>query len=409
MGLTFKRFGFGVLALAAMLLPMRKPAQESGAVESSNRTQRLDSLGRQLRSAQLSWSAFDLRDSAKALIAITRQGSEVPAVAFRGFAAGTAIPKADSILTNMWTNIGATHADAHTWIMVYNNTPYRRSSYSGALISRDGAATNCVAIMPASVDSRTGRVYLWDNLSESLAPCALLAAFGAPGHAVGAWLGATGYAPAGSNEWLTTIKPADTRFSRGPWVEWNDRTPGRAWPEEMYGWWQTSGFISYALMLRPPYYYGASGIRCINGDERSCVTGVLHSEIALPAAESLPAELTLSAWSTSPPATTVGTVRPPSPRIVSAMITEFGREKFQKFWSSDQPFEVAFQSAFGETLGAWTARWAAREWAGSYEAKHGNPEILLGVTLKPSWIPLLFGWSILAIAIAAGVAKRRTA
>ena len=229
MGVTLKRIAFSGLAAAAVLLPMRKASQATGALDSTNRTQRLDSLGWKLRSAQLSWSAFDLRDSAKKLIATTHQDAGWPMVALRGFATGTLVPRADSGITHAWAGIGDTHADVHSWVMVYNNSVYRRSSYSGTYISRDGAVTNCVAIVPASVDSRDGHVYLWNNLSEGLAPCALLATFGRPGHAVDAWLESTGYAPAGSNQWLTGISPGATLDTRGPWIEWNDRSLGRAW------------------------------------------------------------------------------------------------------------------------------------------------------------------------------------
>ena len=100
---------------------------------------------------------------------------------------------------------------------------------------------------------------------------------------------------------------------------------------------------------------------------------------------------------------------PPRLEGLAALITEFGRERFQKFWAADRSFEAAFQDAFGESLGTWTAGWAAREWRGTYEAQHLNADILLGVTLKPSWLPLTIGWTLVALLVAAWVARRRTA
>jgi hypothetical protein len=37
---------------------------------------------------------------------------------------------------------------------------------------------------------------------------------------------------------------------------------------------------------------------------------------------------------------------------------EFGSERFQRFWSSEEGVEEAFQAAFGEPLGRWVMRWA---------------------------------------------------
>jgi len=407
MGLTLKRFAFGGLILAATLLPLRKDRTIGPAATNSGRGQRMDSLYSQLRSARLSWSAFELRDSAVRILASTRTGSGYPAITLQGFAGVRSLPDADSAVAEIWSTLGTSHPDIRTSVLVYNNRPYSRSSYSGAFIARRTDGMDCVAIAPASVDTFSHQISIWRrSLAEAIAPCALFAAFGVPGRSVGSWLAATGYAPAQSNHWLV---PGISEYTYGPWVQWSDRDAGRGWPEEMFGWMRSTGTLDYALFIRPPYAYGATGIRCINGDQGACVTGVLHSGISLPTEDSVPPGLTLTAWRTIPAEVTVGTVRPPSPAMVGAIITEFGRDKFQKFWSSDQPFEAAFQSAFGISLGAWSAKWAAREWAGSVEAKHGNPEILLGVTLKPSWFALLVGWTVLAVAIAAGVAKRRTA
>ncbi len=37
---------------------------------------------------------------------------------------------------------------------------------------------------------------------------------------------------------------------------------------------------------------------------------------------------------------------------------EFGRDRFARFWTSDQTVEDAFVTAFGEPIGVWTMRWA---------------------------------------------------
>ena len=238
-----------------------------------------------------------------------------------------------------------------------------------------------------------------------MAPCALLAAFGRPGVGVASWLDSTRYAAALSDDWLIKdpLEQPD-----GPWVEWNDSGDDRQPLNRILGWLNVFGLIDIASQLHPPYNYGAAGLRCINGDRLLCVTSALHSAIALPAASLIPAELTVAPWRTRPEPTSIGTVRPPTPGMISALIVEHGRERFQKFWMSDRPFEAAFQDAFGESLGTWMARWSRQQWLGTFRAKQFGPGILLGVTLKPSWLPPIVGWSVLALAIAAMVAKRRT-
>src|ERR1019366_401717 len=83
--LTLKRLAFAALALAAVLLPLRKERSGSVAPSTGDRTLRLDSLYRQRRTAHISWSAFDLRDSAMRLLATGRAGTGQPAIVWRGF------------------------------------------------------------------------------------------------------------------------------------------------------------------------------------------------------------------------------------------------------------------------------------------------------------------------------------
>ncbi len=43
---------------------------------------------------------------------------------------------------------------------------------------------------------------------------------------------------------------------------------------------------------------------------------------------------------------------------MSDLEAEFGRDRFARFWTSDQSVEDAFAAAFDEPIGAWTMRWA---------------------------------------------------
>ena len=46
-------------------------------------------------------------------------------------------------------------------------------------------------------------------------------------------------------------------------------------------------------------------------------------------------------------------------QLVADIEAEFGPERFQDFWSSNQPLDVAFATAFGLPLGEWTHSWLA--------------------------------------------------
>ncbi len=37
---------------------------------------------------------------------------------------------------------------------------------------------------------------------------------------------------------------------------------------------------------------------------------------------------------------------------------DFGRDRFTRFWTSDQSVEDALNAAFGEPIESWTMRWA---------------------------------------------------
>ena len=153
---------------------------------------------------------------------------------------------------------------------------------------------------------------------------------------------------------------------------------------------------------------GAAGLRCLNGDEAACTETVLHPTVAASTA-GMPDDLTFASAVPLLTAVTVGTVRPPSPRFLSAIIEEFGRERFRTFWKSDKRFDVAFQEAFHESLGHWTARWAKQQWLKTISAQYTGGATLLGVTFNPAWLLVALVWSTLSVMIAAAVARRRQA
>jgi hypothetical protein len=407
MDMTVKRVAGAALVLAAVLLPLRTKAPADRNQSSSTRARRLDTLYWARHNARLSWSAFDLDDSARALAMPASVTGAVPPIVWRGFGHVAPSTKVDSLISDLWSRIGTTDPRVRTVVMAYDNRAYELAGYTGARLVHHGDSTDCIAIVPARTDPHEGvRVYE-QELGDALAPCALLAAFGRPGDAVGNWLAATRYASAHSNRWLVQ---SGSRFTASPWAEWSNTEGYGDAPDGFTSTMATVGLLDISRLMRPPYDLGATGLRCISGMEDDCVTGVLRSQTDTPAANVMPANLTLTTGRSYRDTTTVGAVRPAASGFIAAIITDFGRERFRTFWKSDLPFEAAFQSAFGESLGAWTARWAARQWRSSYDARYTSADIVLGVTLKPEWIPVTIGWSVVALVIAGLVARgRRTA
>lgn len=409
MELILKRTAFGALVAAAVLLPSRKPATLVAAEATNDRSARYDTLAWKYRAAQNSWIAFDLNDSAVAVMAGMKRVAGRPEILWRGFGGLAPSTVADSLVDARWKELGALHANARVAIMVYNAQPYKATPYEGALVTRDGDQIDCVAIAPGHRAS-SGQASVWEyEFDKSISPCLLVAAFGPPGRGVGDWLAATRYASAQSNQWLQSSRASTAGRFAAPWVEWLNSAPRDNWFNGVPRWVNTIGALEVGTGTMLPYEMGGAALHCIAGEEAACVTGVLHPALDFPLPDAMPVELTQDVTRSSRALTTVESVRPPQRAFVSALITTFGREKFQRFWSSDLPLEQAFQAAFGESLGHWTARWSHDAWSNSVEARYMAADITLGVTLKPSWLLAAAVWSALGLAIAGAVARRRTA
>jgi hypothetical protein len=409
MDVNLKRVGFGALLAAAVLLPLRKSATVVAVRTTNEQSARYDTLLSRYHTAHLAWSAFDLRDSAIALLARIPDSTTRPVVAWRGFGDATNSAMADSLIEHFWRRIGAMHPSVRTAVMVYNAQRYPMPRYEGALVRREGGTISCVAIVPGHLKS-DGQLFVSDyELDGPIAPCALIAAFGAPGTGVGDWLAETRFAAAQSNRWLLPHAGPDDWHGGAPWVQWLNSTKEYGWADGIPRWVTTVGALDVGTGAMLPYDMGGAALHCIAGERADCVTGVLHSALRFPAPVVMPSDLTQGVRRSLQDAVTVETVRPPSPGFTSALITTFGRDKFQRFWSSELPFEQAFQAAFGESLGSWTARWSRASWQTSGEARYMSANVTLGVTLKPSWLLLSAVWSIVAVAIAGRVAQRRTA
>jgi hypothetical protein len=61
-----------------------------------------------------------------------------------------------------------------------------------------------------------------------------------------------------------------------------------------------------------------------------------------------------------------------------------GRERFQRFWTSDKAPAEAFQAAFGRDIGAWTVEWAQD----SYGVRGRGPAVSASSALVAALVAL---------------------
>lgn len=410
MGVTTRRLGLAALILVAVLLPLRsqhRQAIESAVAGPGDRRERFLALLNQRNRAELLASAVELRDSALEMTASPKRAG-LRDLMFVGFPPGTAASKAE--LAGADTAHEASDARVRTGVIIYNDANNQRS-YRGALIRKVNDVLWCIAIAPGYVSKAGGVRTLGHLLEVAAAPCQLMATFGPPGAGVRAWLDATRYAEAASDDWQS--RPKGFVNGEGPFQRWGDRAGRASRIADADGTTLAAilrpiGVTDAAMLLTPPYEFGASGLRCLKGDQAACQAEVLQGAIRIPGGSLLPSDLT-SLDLEEPDTTDMSTIRPPVGTLVSGIVGDHTRQQFASFWKSDRPFPVAFQDAFGEPVGAWTARWARRQWDSSFEAKYRGSRFLLGVTLDPWWPLLMLGWIIIGLTLAGWIAKRRTA
>ena len=404
-----RRLGLLGLGLAAILLPLRPTAQADRSALEDGRSRRVAELTHERSVSALHWVALTERDSALALLARDGAVGAVPQVTLQGFPATARAVEAEAAVRGRWEAIGPLDPRVGTGVLIYNQASFIerawRAAYLGALISRRGGATWCLAIIPGELRPDGSVLAGKRSLERALSPCVLLAAFGEPGTGPRSWLQAGGYRVARSSLWLTRGPNGLEQAGEVPWAPLYDfsaeerRSTGFSLLESV-------GALNLVMLLTPPYWLGGPGVRCLVGEVGACEAGV-QSVAGSRGASGFPRDLTWPSQFSFQPGVTLTTPRPPAEFFLSDLIRDKGRERFRTFWTSDQPLPHAFAAAFGEPLGAWTSRWALRQWRASWEAKHRSEAIMLGTRVAPSWPLLVLGWSILALLSAVVVASRR--
>lgn len=401
MGVTSRRIGFGVLSALAVLLALRKPSVRDQENDSLALVRRERELSNGVADARLHWSALEQRDAV-----LASNGASL--ITISGFPAGAALSKTDSVyvfdLLEMVSKDSAVQVRVHFYFPGSYAAKTWWGLYSGVLIS-PGERTVCTAIMP--IDRRpNGELSVGRNgLVSVLSPCLLLGTFGTPSTPIGNWLSGIRYAAARSGKWLSSssVDPWDT----DPWSWLPERGFDEMSGAQASGLSRLLGLEQVTRLLVPPYYYGQTGVQCLSGLKPSCARAVLDTSVMSEETSELPRDLTLSPSLIRSTTVSLLTPRPPGSTFLSDLIQEKGQERFRRFWKSELPVEPAFEAAFQEPLADWTLRWANKRWLMSWDSRYRSQDVLLGVTLRTSWIPLSLGWSLLAIGAAGWAARRR--
>ena len=182
---------------------------------------------------------------------------------------------------------------------------------------------------------------------QLLGPCAYYRAFGMPGRLVDVWLRDRGWAFAHDGSWLRPAPTIDLTPNRGPG----------------FG---TGQGVSFLWEMR------IDGARCGLGETDSCTRALIDR----PPSEG-------STWYGYTPPTfwnynvlyqsysALGRGRDAyyrrvlgrrEPFLLADMVRILGRERFARFWTSNESVPAAFERAAGEPIGRWTSRWVVDQY-----------------------------------------------
>ncbi len=192
-------------------------------------------------------------------------------------------------------------------------------------------------VMQQLVTSYTGRTIL--------GPCAMYATFGRPGTGIAHWLAQTGW-------------------NAGQAIDWNRASP--VWHDDYY--------IRYGMRRPSLDFTGVQtpawqmrnqlsddGIACVSGDTARCVSGLMQPAPSMANDRSWSANvIDVGMWWYSGPMMSAPGLGPTTGWILSDMVRDLGRQRFETFWTATGTPAEAFARATDEPLGMWLQRWAQR-------------------------------------------------
>lgn len=404
-----RRLAAAALGAGTLYATFLRPGTPAAEVVTDARVERLNELSIRRNRALVRWSALAARDTALNRIATVAADQRDPRIFVSGFSAEATSPTADSMVRNRWKAVGEPASSTLIRVLLYNDAPYdsvrpQAYAYSGALLVTSPRQDICVAMTPGSLNAKQRIAIVKSQLDRALAPCLLLAAFGAPGKGTRRWLEHTRYSAAQSNAWLDRPRSFLDGGRQTPWASVYDDSWSSAFAMNQSSILTGLSAVQIALMLIPPYQMGGPALRCLDGNESECARIVLEP---IQTVGDTPRDLTYSWGFARGIQFTLLAPHPIGEWFLSDLIRDQGREQFARLWKSDQPFEAAFREVYGKDLGSWTREWGRRQWEGSWGAIESSRRVILGASLAPSWPLLVLAWTAVAVLIAAWTAKRR--
>jgi hypothetical protein len=412
MGVMLRWLAATALVLGALYVTLFRAAPQRPEASAGPEFSRIADLSSRQRRAMILWSAQAARDSALARLSGSALPPGEPRIVATGFGEGAASKEAEAQVRQRWRAIGAADSSVRTLVLIYNGAEFdtlrsQVSPYSGALLPADDSGT-CVAMTSGILKDGREIDILKSQLDRALAPCLLRAAFGVPGRPMREWLERTGHAAARSNAWLDRPRSVLDGHGQLPWEPMYDETWSGLYSSGGPSLLRSLASVELIMMLAPPYVLGGPALRCLAGNAAECSRTVLDSTPLR--GEGFPGDLTASHfWQFGrrgrPDA--LVSVHPIGDWFLSDLIRQEGRDRFARFWRSEQPLDASFREAFGRDLGEWTRDWGNRQRLGSWEARYSRGSIVLGANLARSWPLLALGWTALALLLAAWTARRR--
>jgi hypothetical protein len=239
----------------------------------------------------------------------------------------------------------------------------------------------CVALVRIGpgLDLRREIVRTFPSTSAAnrlLGPCAYYRTFGMPGRQIDGWLRNRGWAFAGASSWTHAV------------------------PALGEGNYNSANF----MFFRPGFFdWRPSVVQCGAGVTSSCEHGVLdgHGVVDRRGAPALWQGNILYhaySWLNAPGYSNsdASLLGPKESFLLADMVREMGRDRFAKFWTSNDSVPAAFQSATSESLGVWTSRWAVE----TYGRMSRGPTITASTALVATVLFLLGVY--VAIRVSAG-------
>jgi hypothetical protein len=208
-------------------------------------------------------------------------------------------------------------------------------------VVRFGEAFGSPSIMSEQYEWQRRRVSRRFQRADVLGACGFYESFGAPGPQIDRWLraGAWRFGMAGpeapENEERVRVDAA----LGSPWLAWAE-----------------GDFRSN---------FTPTGYRCLTGDASSCASVVLdpRADAKWQQHVSVAENGVIERRPTFTDNWVTGNLGPVQPAMFADMIRLMGRDRFQRFWTSEKEPGEAFQAAFGQDIGTWTVTWV-RDWYG---------------------------------------------